>query len=149
MSTLLDTNVLTRAIQHSHPQHKESVDAVAALRRQGEELCLVPQNFYEFWVVATRPATQNGLGMTVKETQAELAKLRQFFVLIDDTPAILIEWERLVIHHRVIGKSAHDARLVAAMNVHRLSQILTFNAHDFQNYQGIAVISPQQLVATP
>jgi len=49
MSTLLDTNVLTRAIQHSHPQHKESVDAVAALRRQGEELCLVPQNFYEFW----------------------------------------------------------------------------------------------------
>ncbi len=96
MTTLLDTNILTRTAQPARPMHQPAVDAVAELRRQGEELCLVPQNFYEFWVVATRPAAQNGLGLSVAEAQAELGRLRALFRLFDDTPAILATWEQLV-----------------------------------------------------
>src|SRR5438270_13234770 len=121
MSTLLDTNILTRMAKPTDPMHRAAVDATDHLGRSGERLCLVPQNLYEFWVVATRPLAQNGLGLTVTEAQAELIKLKQLFVLLDDTAAILSEWERLVNQHQVIGKSAHDARLVAAMNVHGLS----------------------------
>jgi predicted nucleic acid-binding protein len=143
MSTLLDTNVLTRSAQPLHPMFKPAVEAVAALRARGEELCLVPQVIYEFWVVCTRPLGENGLGMSPTQAQAEIDRLKQLFKLLEDTPAIFPEWERLVVKHHVAGKNAHDARLVAAMRVHGLGQILSFNVADFARYEGIVVLSPE------
>ena len=64
MRVLLDSNILLRLASASHPMHTEARDAVAALQRSGDTLQTVPQNFYEFWVVATRPVTANGLGMS-------------------------------------------------------------------------------------
>jgi predicted nucleic acid-binding protein len=92
---------------------------------------------------------QNGLGFTIAETQAELNKLKQLFVLLQDTSALFTEWEKLVTQYQVIGKNAHDARLVAAMKVHGIGQILTFNTQDFQRYSEIVVLSPQHVLATP
>jgi hypothetical protein len=46
----------------------------------------------------------------------------------------------------VVGKNAHDARLVAAMNVHGLTQLLTFNNQDFQRYPGISVVTPDDVL---
>src|SRR5260370_35862404 len=135
MSTLVDTNLPTRLAQPAHPLHQVALDGLAVLRQQGEQLCLVPQNLYEFWVVATRPVAQNGLGLTVSEVQAELAKLKQLFILLDDTPAIFSEWEQLVVQYQVIGNWAHDTSLVAAMKVHGIARLFTFNAQDFQRYQ--------------
>ena len=53
MSVVLDTNILARAAQPAHPSHNQTLDALAVLKKQGEVLCIVPQNLYEFWVVAT------------------------------------------------------------------------------------------------
>jgi predicted nucleic acid-binding protein len=75
--------------------------------------------------------------------------LRKVFAFIPDTPAVFDEWQRLVIQHDVKGKSAHDARLAAAMNVHRINQILTFNGTDFARYPGIAVIDPATITQSP
>ncbi len=69
MNTLLDTNILTRSLYKTDPLHQPAMEAVDNLRRQGDQLCLVPQNFYEFWVVCTRPIAQNGLGMTPAEVE--------------------------------------------------------------------------------
>jgi predicted nucleic acid-binding protein len=143
MSTLLDTNLLLRSTQPTHPQWQPATDAVNALLAQGEQLCLVPQNLYEYWVVCTRPIAQNGLGMTAAEAEVKIAEHKQLFSILNDTPAILPEWERLVTQHQVLGKNAHDARLVAAMLVHGIDRILTFNTQDFQRYPGIVVLSPQ------
>jgi predicted nucleic acid-binding protein len=41
----------------------------------------------------------------------------------------------------VIGNQVYDVRLVAAMTVHGIGRILTFNAGDFARY-GIEVIHP-------
>lgn len=149
MSTLLDTNILTRAAQPGHSMHQAALDAMAELRRQGEILCIVPQNLYEFWVVCTRPTEQNGLGMSPAEAQVELARLKTLFSLLDDTPAIFPQWERLVTQYQIQGKNAHDARLAAAMMVHGLSRILTFNVGDFRRFQTLTVLDPQQVVAAP
>jgi hypothetical protein len=86
MRTLLDTNVLVRAAQPGHPMHQTAVDAVDALRGPGNDLCLVPQDFFEFWVVCTRPEGENGLGLTVAQTQAACARLKQLYRLCDDPP---------------------------------------------------------------
>lgn len=149
MNTLLDTNILARAAQTGHSLQRLTLDAMAELTRQGETLCLVPQTIYEFWVVCTRPTAQNGLGLSPADTQAELSRLKSLFTILDDTPAILPQWEQLVTQHQVRGKHAHDARLVAAMMVHGLSRILTFNVGDFQRYPTLTVLEPQQAVAAP
>jgi predicted nucleic acid-binding protein len=149
MSTLVDTNILARSVYKADPLHGLAVDAVDVLRQKGEKLCLVPQNYYEFWVVCTRPVQQNGLGMTPAQVQTEITQLERLFVLLEEGPDIFQEWKRIVTQYQVIGKNAHDARLVAAMNVHKVGSILTLNTQDFQRYAGIVVLSPQQLVGKP
>lgn len=149
MSTLLDTNLLTRLVNPAQPMHQVAVDALAALRLQNEPLHIVPQNLYEFWVVATRPATHNGLGLTPTHADAEIARFTTWFTLLSDDPSILQQWRQLVVQHQVLGKSAHDARLVAAMLVRGLDRLLTFNKSDFSRYQQITVLSPQDVVGAP
>lgn len=146
MSTLLDTNILTRAVQPHHPMHLLAVDAVAVLRQQGEALCLVPQNFYEFWAVCTRPTAVNGLGLTAAQAQVETARLKTLFTVLNETQAVFTEWEQLVVQYNVEGKNAHDARLVAAMYVHGIDRLLTFNQKDFQRYPKIIVVTPPDLL---
>jgi predicted nucleic acid-binding protein len=149
MTILLDTNILIRAAQPLHPMHQPAVDSVATLRQGGDTLYLVPQNLYEFWVVATRPPGENGLGLDVAQAQSELSQLKAMFRILDETPAILPEWERLVSHYQVKGKNGHDARLVAAMIIHGIERLLTFNVADFQRYREITVISPESVLVSP
>ena len=63
------------------------------------------------------------------------------FALLPDHPAIYDHWKRLVATHGVIGNQVYDARLVAAMMVHGVGRILTFNTGDFTRY-GIEIIHP-------
>jgi len=48
--------------------------------------------------------------------------------------------------NQVKGKTAHDARLVAAMVWHDLTHLLKFNAADFVRFPGIEVFTPQQIL---
>lgn len=147
MSYLIDSNILLRSVQTAHPMHTDAKESLKILKQQGELLCLAAQNIYEFWVVATRPQADNGLGFSVVQAVNELVQLRTFFTILEDTPAILTEWETMVTSLSVLGKNAHDARLVAAMKVHGISHLLTFNSKDFQRFQGITVSTPQDVTA--
>jgi len=146
VSILLDTNILIRLAQPDHAHHITARDAVRALLEQGEELITVPQNLYEFWVVATRPTAANGLGMTVQQAQLELSQIKKLFRLFRDERGILPQWEQLVVDHSVQGKIAHDARLVAAMTRHDTTQLLTFNAGDFKRFPDITVLTPDSVL---
>ena len=119
MSYAIDTNVLARSIETAHPMQPVAGDAVLVSR--GETVCVLPQNLYEFWVIATRPRDRNGLGLSAVEAQAHLAQFERVFSLLSDVPAIYAGWKRLVGEHLVMGKNAHDARILAAMKVHRVS----------------------------
>lgn len=146
MNYLLDTNILGRLIQKTHPMHPETVAAVRKLRKNEETLCIIPQNLIEFWVVATRPTTSNGLGLTVDEAIKEVRKFKRLFSLRLDSPSIYARWERLVKQHNVMGKTGHDTRLVAAMLTHNLTHLLTFNTADFKRYSDlITVIAPKDV----
>lgn len=50
--------------------------------------------------------------------------------------------------YSVLGVTAHDARLVAAMKVGGVSHILTFNVEDFKRYHGveITVVTPAEII---
>jgi predicted nucleic acid-binding protein len=146
VSTLLDTNILTCLAHPDHPRHIVARDAVRFLLERAEEVCVVPQNLYEFWVVATRPAAQNGLGMSLDQAQAECSQIKRLFTLFRDERGILGEWERLVAQHAVMGKTGHDARLVAAMHRHGLTHLLTFNAEHFARFPGITIATPEDVL---
>ena len=149
MNVVIDTNILGRLAEPSHPQHQQADDALRMLGIQGNSPCVVPQALYEFWVVATRPVAQNGLGFTAPQAEAELRRLESLFTLLPDSDAIYAEWRRLVTTHRVLGKSAHDARIVAAMTMHNVAHILTFNIADYSRYPGIVVLDPAVLATPP
>lgn len=142
MNVLLDTNILGRYLQLGHSQHRAAKDAVDALVARGDAPRLVPQVLYELWSVATRPAAVNGLGLSAAQAAAEVSRMLRLFPLLDDSPAIFPEWQRLVTAHAVMGKNGHDARLVAAMLVHGVTHLLTFNTADFTRFPGITVLDP-------
>lgn len=120
--------------------------SVSILATRRDELHVIAQNLIEFWAVATRPITANGLGLTVAQAEQELTKLRALFTILPDTADILPEWEQLVVTHQVLGKQAHDARLVAAMSVHNLTNLLTFNDGDFKRFTEIVVVNPRDML---
>lgn len=142
MSYLVDTNVLLRSVQPLHPMHKDAVAATLTLKGRGEKLCIIPQNLIEFWAVATRPVSANGLELSVADAAKELKRLKRFFTFRRDAPAIYTKWEKLVVQHQVTGKPSHDARLVAAMLTHKLTHILIFNTVDFKRFSGITAVDP-------
>jgi predicted nucleic acid-binding protein len=145
MPVLVDTNLLLRSLDPNHLMNACAVYALTQLRGQGETLHIVPQNLIEFWNVYTRPLERNGLGRTPEEASLEVQQLKSLFILMPDTAAIYIEWEQLVSRYQVRGVNVHDARLVAAMQVHGLTHILTFNARDFTRYAEITVVEPTSL----
>ncbi|MGA2169309.1 MAG: type II toxin-antitoxin system VapC family toxin [Terracidiphilus sp.] len=139
MAVLLDTNILLRLAQPHHPSAPVAARALRALRANSEMLHITQQNIVEFWAVATRPTAANGLGFSTEQATAEVETLKRLFVLLAELP-LQDAWERLVADYRVSGKNAHDARLVAAMVVHGIEGILTFNAQDFLRYGEIRVL---------
>jgi predicted nucleic acid-binding protein len=149
MRILLDTNLLSRLANASDPNQKLAEKAIETVRLAGYRPCIVPQNIYEFWVVATRPKEQNGLGMSLAAATTEVMTFKSLFPLCEDSPAVFLEWERVIAANAVVGKTAHDARLVAAMIVHGISHILTFNVQDFRRYSGITVLSPDEATKLP
>lgn len=99
MSYLVDTNVLLRLAQPKNPHQREADKALRTLQRRGESLAIIPQNLIEFWAVATRPATYNGLGLTVDETAAQIGSLKLICTLLPDRSEIFSEWERIVLQY--------------------------------------------------
>ena len=145
MSFLVDTNLLLRSAEPSHPMYPDAINAIGVLRIQGELLHIVPQNLIEFWNVYTRPLERNGLGHTAAEAAVEVNRIKGLFLLLSDTPTIYAEWERLVMTYGVRGVNVHDARLVAAMLIHGLTHILTFNTSDFTRYTEITTVHPTEV----
>jgi predicted nucleic acid-binding protein len=143
---LLDTNVLLRLVKRDDPQHKVLRIAIEALITENHDLCYTPQNIVEFWNVFTRPRERNGYGLTIAEADYAVTLIELQFTLLPDTDRIHMEWRRLVLAHSVSGAKVHDARLVAAMKVHSLTHLLTFNTSDFDRYSDITPVHPQDVV---
>jgi len=141
---LVDTNVLLRFADRTHPLHPVVRAAMRKLRHSGHQMQIASQNCVEFWNVATRPVAKNGLGLTPADADRLLRLIERIFPLVPDAPTIFSEWRRLVVAFGVSGVQVHDARLVAAMKVNGVTHILTFNTSDFRRYssEGIVAVDP-------
>ena len=82
MLILVDANILLYSADPTSPFYADSVRATNELRLRGETPCVVPQSLYEFWVVATRPLANRGLGLTPAQALAELTSIKRFFPFV-------------------------------------------------------------------
>ena len=146
MRVLADTNVILRLMNHDDPLHETVAVAIEELDSRGWGAIQAPQIAAEFWNVCTRPIDKNGLGLSIAVTDEQLRLAEQIFPVLPEKESMYAEWRRLVVVHRVSGKQAHDARLVAFMLTHGITDILTFNGKDFVRYPAINVIDPANLV---
>jgi predicted nucleic acid-binding protein len=137
MSWLLDPNLLLRFSDNAASTHQKACDGIQTLFNRGDSLHITAQNLIEFWAVATRPVTANGLGWTCTAADVWVTQLLGQFLFLDDTNSVFTEWRNLVSSLAVQGKKAHDARLVAVMKAHGLSRLLTFNTDDFASFTEI------------
>ena len=145
MDWLVDTNIILRCADRLHPASARARAAMKTLFRRGNRLCVARQTLLEAWVVATRPRDVNGFGYSAQYTAEGLSKVTRLFHILADTDDIYPAWEKLVVAHQVLGKAAYDARLVAAMNVHNVKNILTFNGDDFRRYRSVNVVHPDEV----
>ena len=142
---ILDTNILLRFCDPVSPSYEQARQAIAKLLTDGHQIYLAPQSLTEFWVVATRPLEANGLGWDVRKTRSEIDQLLYQFPLLEDTPAVFAHWLYLVTAQNIKGKKAHDARFVAAMLTHGVTNLLTFNTDDFKTYSGVTLLHPSDV----
>ncbi len=142
MSVFVDANILLRLSDTGSAKHLVCKQAVSLLLRKSRRLYIGSQVLIEYWAVATRPVSANGLGFTPADAERELQDFDQWFILLYEPADIAARWRRLVQQYTVIGRQAHDTRLVAFMQAHGLTDILTLNLADFARYAGINCMDP-------
>ena len=141
-SYLVDTNILLRLVQPDSPDHETIRTCTDLLWEQGANLFYTSQNLAEFWNVCTRPTARNGFGFSIPEANERASLIESKLDFAPDSEATHREWRRIVVDRAVLGVQVHDARLVAAMHIHRIERLLTLNLQDFRRYTDIIVVSP-------
>lgn len=144
MKYLLDTNILLRLIEKG-PQHQDAAEALLTLRDRDCLFFVFLQNISEFWNVCTRSKVNNGLGLSIAETDSHLLRFEQLFTVLPDTLEVYENWRKLIVELLISGVKVHDAKIVAAMKAHDIEYLLTFNTKDFKCYTGIKAVEPKDV----
>lgn len=134
---LLDTCVLTAYFNRSHLHNVAVTNQIVQFFQENQSPVLAPQCLYEFYVVATRPQTANGIGLSPKDAFSTIAQAENLFPVLPDTVDLFPKWKKLLQQFHITGKTAHDTRLVAWMLIHRVNQLYTLNVAYFQRYHSL------------
>jgi predicted nucleic acid-binding protein len=144
---LVDSNVLLRWVKPDDQDYPLVVLAIDTVLQGGAVLCYTSQNVAEFWNTCTRPIDRNGYGLTPAEADRRAKLFEENLRLLPDSLPVHQQWRSLLVTYSVSGVQVHDARLIAAMLVHGVRHILTFNQTDFARYADIEAVHPRTLAA--
>lgn len=144
---LVDSNVLLRWVKPDDHDYPLVVSAIDAILQRGAILCYTSQNVAEFWNTCTRPLDRNGYGLNPAETDRRARLFEESLRLLPDSLAVHQEWRKLLVTQNISGVQVHDARSIAAMRVHGVTRIPTFNQNDFSRYADIETVHPRTLAA--
>ena len=145
MAYLVDTNVASRRVLPADAQHSVVSQAIDLIRQQGEVLHITAQIIVESHALATRPTDANGLGMTAPQARLEARKIQAIFPLLPEVPAIFPLGRNLVDTYSVVGRQVYDARIVAVMQAHGVTHLLTMNPTHFRRFAGITIVEPKDV----
>lgn len=90
----------------------------------------------------TRPIANGGYGVSAAKAEQSLRRIWAALDLLEESPDVFNEWWRLAIDHGLVGKSVHDANVVATTLAHGATHLLTLKVRDFRPDFGISTIVP-------
>lgn len=140
---LVDTNILLTATDSSRPGFKEARELFTRAPASGVHLCVSGQIIREYLVVATRPATVNGLGLSPSDAKYNIQALQRRLVFLEEDERVSSELLSLVQKHELSGKRIHDANIVALMHKEDISLLISCNPEDFSPFSEIEVMRPK------
>jgi predicted nucleic acid-binding protein len=129
----IDTNVLVYANARHAPLHQEAKDVLERLWNDGVELWISRQVLREYLAVLSRP--QLFAKPISPQTLAQhVVYFQTRFKIAEDGPGVTERLLDLMIQVKAGGKQVHDANIVATMQAHGLTHLLTHNTADFTRY---------------
>jgi predicted nucleic acid-binding protein len=132
---VVDTNVLLAATDESRSDHEDAVVALNEWPAAGTVLYASGQILREYLVVATRPADQNGLGLTRTEALTNVRELRGRLSVLVENVKVTERLLALLQETECAGKQIHDANVIATMLVHGVDTVVTANVSDFARFE--------------
>ncbi len=100
----------------------------------------------EFWTVSTRPPERHSDGLTPLEADRRARRMERAVTWLPDGAAVDRAWRRVIVAHAVSGVQVYDARLVAVMQGHDVTPLLTLHDRDVARDAGSTVVHPSQVV---
>ena len=146
MLWLFDTNIFLRLAEKNNPLRQVILQALQIFRARRETVCFTPQVLSEFWNVCSRSVNAcGGLGLSLAETERKVSLIEKHFRLFPDNLATFQEWRKIVRDFAISCVQVHDAKLVASMIVHGVSNLVTFNTKEFRRFPQITAVEPQNI----
>jgi predicted nucleic acid-binding protein len=139
---VLDTNVLIAATDQGRPEHARALSALNDWPTLGIALYTSGQILREYLAVATRPALQNGLGLTTTDALGNVRTLREVLHFLDESEKVSTRLQTLLAVVDCRGKQMHDANVVATMLTHGVHTVVTINVDDFARYDDHVEVVP-------
>ena len=140
----IDTNILLSATDTSRSAYEPARNLFRQLLAAGMSPAVSGQVLREYLVVATRPAKENGFGMTPEDAVHNIRQFQKKVVVFDERRSTAELLQRLVLKYRLMGKRIHDANIAAVMKTHGIKYLVTDNLSDFSCFDEISVLSCSQ-----
>jgi len=141
MIYVCDTNILIRFAHRPDPQHLPALSAIRKLKEGGNKNLYPSANMCRILECLYATGFAERIRHYHSADPALSASDRRIFPLLPDNEKVHEKWRELVFDFGVSGKQVHDARITAAMLVHQVTHILTFNTSDFTRYSSMGVVT--------
>jgi predicted nucleic acid-binding protein len=133
---MLDTNVLLAATDERRAEHRDALTVVNDWAARRTDLCTSGQILREYLAVATRPAGENGLGLSLPDALVNVRAIRERTTLLAEDTKVADRLVGLLADIECRGKQVHDANVIATMLVYGIGSVVTMNVQDFVRFAG-------------
>jgi predicted nucleic acid-binding protein len=137
----VDTNILVYANVASAPFHAEALQKLKDLWSAGVELWWSRQILREYLAALTKPQSFT-VPVPASILISQMQQFHQKLTVAEDGPNVTSLLLHLFSTISMGGKQIHDANIVATMQAHQISNLLTHNTADFARFASIITIVP-------
>ena len=137
----VDTNILIYSTDPTSQWYAAARTALRVSESRGELLTLSPQILREFIAASTRALALAG-APTIDAILANVSIFRTSFTVVRECDAVIAALARIIQQTPVAGKQVHDANIVATMQVHGITRLLTNNESHFTRFSHLITTVP-------
>jgi predicted nucleic acid-binding protein len=137
----IDTNVLVYANLALSPFHRDAIDRLTSFAAAGVTLWMSRQIFREYLSAMTRPGLLTGT-IPMASLIGDIRSFSTQFSIAEDGPYVTAQLLTLLQQVPSAGRQVHDANIVATMQAHGITRLLTHNTDDFARYAGLITVLP-------